>query len=64
MKNNIDPGQASTPSSDTFDDQIATLLEEIDLAIKWDRPSILLAVYSSELINNQAQDALRKKSPK
>lgn len=60
MKNDIDPGQASNPSSDTFDDQIATLLEEIDLALKWDRPSILLAVYNSELINNQAQDALRK----
>lgn len=60
MKNNIDPGQASEKSSESFDEQIATLLEEIDLAIKWDRPSILLGVYNSELVNNQAQEALRK----
>lgn len=36
------------------------MLEEIDLAIKWDRPSILLAVYASEVINNQAQESLAK----
>ena len=60
MKNNSDPGLTGNYSSDTFDDRITTLLEEINLAIKWDRPSILLAVYSSELINNQAQEALRK----
>jgi len=60
MNNNPDPGKASNASSEPFDDRIATLLEEIELAIKWDRPSILLAVYNSELINNQAQEALRK----
>jgi len=58
ISSEADPG--SKPSSDPFDDRIATLLEEIQLAIKWDRPSILLAVYSSEIVNNQAQEALRK----
>ncbi len=47
-------------SSESFEDRITTLLEEIDLAIKWDRPSILLAVYASEIINNQAQESLEK----
>ncbi|HCC79286.1 MAG: hypothetical protein A2X25_08775 [Chloroflexi bacterium GWB2_49_20] len=60
MKNASDPGQGSNNSSETFEDRIATLLEEIDLAIKWDRPSILLAVYASEVIHNHARESLEK----
>lgn len=60
MENRIDAGKARETSPKPFDDQITTLLEEIDLAIKWERPSILLAVYNSELVNDQAQEALRK----
>lgn len=60
MNNPFSSSQVSSTSSGPFDDRIATLLEEIDLAIKWDRPSILLAVYPSEIINNQAQDSLEK----
>ena len=60
MKNPSSSSQVPGISSDPFEDRITTLLEEIDLAIKWDRPSILLAVYPSEVINNQAQESLEK----
>jgi tetratricopeptide (TPR) repeat protein len=60
MKNASDPGHVTNNSSETFEERIATLLEEIDLAIKWDRPSILLAVYASEVIHNHAQESLKK----
>ena len=58
MKNPSFSGQPPDRSSESFEDLINTLVEEIDLAIKWDRPSILLAVYASEVINNQAQETL------
>lgn len=60
MNNKSSSSQDLNSSSGSFEDQINTLLEEIDLAIKWDRPSILLAVYPSEIINNQAQVSLEK----
>lgn len=60
MKNPSTPGQVPGATSSSFEDQVSTLLEEIDLAIKWDRPSILLAVFASEVINNQAQESLEK----
>ncbi|MFN2216157.1 MAG: tetratricopeptide repeat protein [Anaerolineales bacterium] len=43
-----------------FDSCITSLIEEIALSIKWDRPSILLAVYPSEVIRMQGQTALEK----
>lgn len=60
MKSSFFPKQASDRPSGSFEDQITTLHEEIDLAIKWDRPSILLAVYPSEIINLQAQESLAR----
>src|SRR5665648_397801 len=60
MNNPSSSDQVLNRSSESFEDRITTLLEEIDLAIKWDRPSILLAVYASEVINNQAQESLEK----
>lgn len=35
---------------DPFDDRVEMLFDELELAIKWDRPSILLAVYKSEFV--------------
>ena len=60
MNNPSFSGQVPNISSESFEDRITTLLEEIDLAIKWDRPSILLAVYPSEIINNRAQESLEQ----
>lgn len=44
-----------------IEEKVDFLADEIDLARKWNRPSILLAVYGSEVVNSQAQDALEKK---
>ena len=44
----------------SFDSRIWTLLEEIELSMKWDRPSILLAIYSSEVICSHAQAVLEQ----
>jgi len=59
MNNRSSSSQVSSISG-SFEDRITTLLEEIELAIKWDRPSILLAVYPSEIINDLAQESLEK----
>jgi tetratricopeptide (TPR) repeat protein len=37
-------------SLDPFDDRVDTLFAELELAVKWERPSILLAVYKSEFV--------------
>ncbi|HKZ43691.1 MAG TPA: tetratricopeptide repeat protein [Anaerolineales bacterium] len=54
------PRQNLKGETESFDSSITNLLEEIELSIKWDRPSILLAVYHSEVIGRQAQSALEK----
>jgi tetratricopeptide (TPR) repeat protein len=43
-----------------FNDRVDILLEELEMAIKWHKPSILLAVYGSELTRIKAETALRK----
>jgi len=51
---------ANTPLEldDSFEEHVATLYGELEQAIKWDRPSILLAIYSSEFIRADAEEAL------
>lgn len=44
-----------------LDDRLDIFFREIELAIKWQRPSILLAVYSSEDIHAEAVTALENK---
>ncbi|MEJ5224679.1 MAG: hypothetical protein WHV44_09510, partial [Anaerolineales bacterium] len=41
-----------------FEDRIDTLFKEIELAIKWQRPSILLAIYESEYVYSDAATSL------
>jgi len=43
---------------ESFEEHVATLFGELEQAIKWDRPSILLAVYASEFIRADAEDTL------
>ena len=45
----------SDPQTETLQERVDTLSEEIGLAVKWNRPSILLAVYRSALVCAQAQ---------
>ena len=42
------------------EDQIDILFSELSLALRWDRPSILIAVCSSPAIRKEAQDNLKK----
>jgi len=41
-----------------FAERVDRLARELELAIRWDRPSILLAVYSSEFVRADAEAAL------
>jgi ParB family chromosome partitioning protein len=41
-----------------IEDRIDTLFKELELAIKWQRPSILLAIYSSEYVHIDAATTL------
>ena len=43
---------------DSFEEHVAILYGELEQAIKWDRPSILLAIYASEFVRADAEDAL------
>jgi tetratricopeptide (TPR) repeat protein len=47
-------------SGKTFDENIRTLSAEIELAIRWGRPSILLAICRSKPSQNRAEKALEK----
>ncbi len=44
--------------SRAFKENIETLLDELKLAIQWDRPSLLLAVHNSKYSQEKAQKAL------
>lgn len=48
----------TVPYRRSFQENIETLFEELDLAVKWERPSILLAVQKSKLGQNKAAGAL------
>src|SRR5512137_2354039 len=41
-----------------FEDRIDILLRELELAAKWQRPSVLWAIYSSEYVRADADNAL------
>src|SRR5574341_787903 len=43
---------------DSFDERIEILANELDLAIQWQRPCLLLVVYSSEYVRADAEIAL------
>ena len=48
-------------SPNKFEETIEVLAEELALAMKWDRPSILLAVHKSKPSQRKAEDALENK---
>ena len=45
----------------TFDENISVLYDEISLAAKWGRPSILLAVHKSKLSQEKADEELERR---
>src|SRR5438045_4367871 len=46
---------------ESLEERVGILLDELALAVQWNRPSILLAVYRSEFVCAQAQVMLEKK---
>ena len=53
--------RSATPDVEPFEDRIDILFRELELAIKWQRPSILFAIYGSEHNLTDAQLALEGK---
>ncbi|MBI4731336.1 MAG: tetratricopeptide repeat protein [Chloroflexi bacterium] len=45
----------------SFQERIDILFHEIELAVKWDRPSILFAIYKSDFIRDEVNMLLREK---
>ena len=54
------PNTVSQPGT-IFEENIELLFEELELAIKWERPSILLAVHKSKFGQDKASRALGEK---
>src|ERR1700690_4431301 len=48
----------------SFDENIELLFQELELAIKWERPSILLAIHKSKFGQDKAARTLEKKLDK
>jgi len=44
--------------TEPFEDRVASLFEELALAVRWERPSILVAVYDSEFVRTRAEAIL------
>lgn len=59
MKN--DPLRLEQEISLPFDDRVDILFHEIELAVKWDRPSIIFAIYKSDSIRNEVNILLEEK---
>ena len=47
-----------------FQDRIDILFREIELAVRWDRPSILFAIYKSDITRDEVNTALEEKLKK
>ena len=47
MNNTYQDIRVAYQEVESFEDRVDILFRELELAIKWQRPSILLAVYSS-----------------
>lgn len=56
-----DSCRSATPDVEPFEDRIDILFRELELAIKWQRPSILFAIYGSEHILTDAELSLEGK---
>ncbi len=52
-------GLLQQPQTNMFDEQIEIIWDELSLAIQWNRPSLLLAVYHSEYVRADAETALK-----
>ena len=56
--------ESKNPESDIslpFEDRIDILFQEIELAVRWDRPSIIFAIYKSDQVRDEVNEKLAKK---
>lgn len=58
---NNEPRQLKNDISFPFEDRIDILFQELELAVRWDRPSILFAIYKSDLIRDEVNSKLKEK---
>jgi tetratricopeptide (TPR) repeat protein len=52
-------GPHARPRTFGFDERLSVLVEELELAVKWQRPCILLAVYNSDFVRGDVETALK-----
>jgi tetratricopeptide (TPR) repeat protein len=55
------PSHNENQPAESLEERVGMLFEELELAVKWHRPSILLAIYASEIVCTEAQLILEKK---
>lgn len=61
MNNTFQDIRVAYQEVESFEDRVDILFRELELAIKWQRPSILLAVYSSEYVHADAKTTLKNR---
>ena len=54
MSNSLESQLTPLDQNESLEEREEILIDELDLAIKWDRPSILIAVYESEFTREEA----------
>jgi tetratricopeptide (TPR) repeat protein len=52
---------SGTQAAEPFEERVDMLFEELELAVRWQRPSILVAVYASEFVRDEAQAILTRR---
>src|SRR5512142_1994335 len=52
------PSMEATQEVVSFDERVDILAKELELAVKWQRPCLLLVVYSSEYVRSDVEAAL------
>ena len=58
MINTLEAIATPVSHAEPFETRIDALFRELELAIKWQRPSLLLSIYSSEYVHTDAEAAL------
>ncbi|HSR21816.1 MAG TPA: tetratricopeptide repeat protein [Anaerolineales bacterium] len=53
------PARKASGPGTGFDERLEILLQELELAVKWQRPCLVLVVYSSEHVRAEVEAALR-----
>jgi tetratricopeptide (TPR) repeat protein len=61
MNNTFQGIRQTTPQVEPLEERVDELFRELELAVMWQGPSILLAIYSSTHVHDQVKNALRDK---